>query len=212
VCPIASWAAVAANMQRGICLVEVCNIYIIEGIGAYSSNFSSSKSTTCQFSQYFVWRAWQCHGSHHMPRVKLNWSMEFLEASIWNVAATWQTDFNRTVHMDWTLIGRLTLILGRIFWKFPLTPGTYVPVICHVSNADWFVLCMKPTQHATCQEIYRRNNLISPCGTNCHVSTADWSVKLFMPLGVDTGQRHGRLWSDGPRGLGFQSDGPGDFW
>jgi hypothetical protein len=30
------------------------------------------------------------------------------------------SDFDRTVHVNWTLIGPLTLMLGRSFWKFLL--------------------------------------------------------------------------------------------
>jgi hypothetical protein len=52
---------------------------------------------------------------------------------------------------------------------------------CHVAKIDtWY-------------------HLIGPRGNTCHVSSTHWSIQFLMPVGVDTWQPCGRLWSDGPR-------------
>jgi hypothetical protein len=41
------------------------------------------------------------------------------------------------------------------FCYFSLRATCYFPAICHVTNADWFVPCMKPTQYGACQKLAR---------------------------------------------------------
>ena len=95
---------------------------------------------------------------------------------------------DRTVHVHWTLIRLSTLILGRSFWKLPLTRGIYFPVIYHVSNADWFVPFIKHNQHASVK-IDKCNHLNGPRDTRCHVSSDDWAA-IFSGLYELTHGRH----------------------
>jgi hypothetical protein len=62
---------------------------------------------------------------------------------------------------------RTPFLWGRSFCKFPLTPGVRFPAVCHVSNADWFVPFMIPTQQATWSKIDSCNHLIGPRGNGC---------------------------------------------
>jgi hypothetical protein len=83
--------------------------------------------------------------------------------------------FDRTVHVNWNLIGRPALI--RLGWKFlaafaifSLRAACYFPAISHVSNADWFVPFMKPSHYATWQKKDTCYHLIGPRCTSCQVS------------------------------------------
>jgi hypothetical protein len=76
--------------------------------------------------------------------------MEFLEASIGHMAATWQ---------NWALIGQSTLILGRRFWKIPST--TWHILFRHMRQSLmanrlyhlWSMCMYRPTQHDMCQKL-----------------------------------------------------------
>jgi hypothetical protein len=118
-----------------------------------------------------------CRTICHMPNAGC--SRMFLEASIWHMADKWRNGI---------LIGRFTLaglwsdsphwFSIEVSRSFHLTRGFPVEVsghmadtwhVWHVSIADWFTQCVKPTQH-----VMRRN----------------WS---FIGPSVWTG-----FWSDGP--------------